>query len=106
MKFVNREFKFKGMRKPQSFTFYPVLKTDTVFLIQSDQRIGRVDLDKGTIYLSKGRSNGSYGPDLCEARGAKHIELTQDQIERLTEGRDTMAGATRPDRTVVLVGCE
>jgi hypothetical protein len=106
MKFIHKNFKFKGMRKENSFTFYPVLPGENVFLIQSDRRIGRVNLDNGTIYLSKGRTNGSYGPDLCDSRGAKTIELNEEQIKELTEGRDQMAGKTQPDRSVILVGGE
>ena len=34
------------MRKEQSFICYPVLKNDETFLIQSDTRILRIDLNK------------------------------------------------------------
>ena len=105
MRFISATLQIKPtMRKPNSFTIYPVLAHETVFLVQSDKRIGRVDLVNREIYLSKGRSSGSYGPDLCAIRGAKFYDLTDDQISELTEARDKMAGKTRPDKTVLLVG--
>jgi hypothetical protein len=104
MRSIDVNMKFKGMRKPQEFTIYPVLKTEQVFFIQSNQRIGRVNLDSKTIYLSKGRSSGSYGPDLCEARGAKMIQLTDEEFRTLLNARDRMAGLTNNDGTLTVLG--
>jgi len=101
---TNKTLRFQGMRKDQSFTIYPCLPTDEVFLIQSKTRIGRVDLKEKKIYLSKAHSNGSYGHDLNGLRGAKFFDLTDEQLEALTNGRDEMSGHTSPDRTVLLVG--
>lgn len=110
MRPVYKDFKFKGMRKPQSFIFYPCQPNDTSILIQSGQRIGRVNLETGKIYLSKGRSSGSYGHDLCEARGAKYIDLTSEDLALIKEGIKEMSGKTQKsgnsadDRTVTLLG--
>ena len=46
MKFISKNLKFASMRKEQSFICYPVLKNDETFLIQSDTRILRIDLNK------------------------------------------------------------
>lgn len=104
MRFVSVDLIFKDQRKAQNFTIYPVLKTENQFLIQSDKRIGRVDLESKKIYLSKSRSNGGYGPDLCEARGAKYFDLSNEQIEILTLARDKMAGLTNDKKQVLIVG--
>lgn len=102
MKFVSVDMKFKGMRKNQSFTIYPVLVTDETFLIQSNQRIGRVNLELKQIYLSKGRSNGSYGIDLCDYRGAKMLDLSDEQCDELAKAKLDMASGTNSDRSFTL----
>jgi hypothetical protein len=105
MKTVNVNMKFKGMRKEQNFTIYPVLKTDTVFLIQSDKKIGRVDLEKKRILISKTISSGAYAPHLYPSMGAKFLDLSNEEIEILTDARNRMADNTnQKDRTITLVG--
>jgi len=104
MKFIREEFKFTGMRKPQDFVIYPCLATDSEVLLQSDNRIMRVRLNDGKAILSSNRSSGSYGPDLCPERGAKLIELTGTELERVKLMRDRMAGVTNADRTLTILG--
>ena len=104
MKSVHKNFKFKGMRKEQSFIFYPCNVNDKTILIQSSQRIARINLEQKTMVLSKGRSSGSYNVDLCSTRGAKIIELTQDEMATILQGRDEMAGITNPDKSINLLG--
>ena len=92
------------MRKPQSFIFYPCLITDETITIQSDQRVGRVNIKENKIYLSKGRSSGSYATDLCDNRGAKMIDLTPEEMEIIIQGRDEMAGNSNKNRSFNLLG--
>lgn len=56
------EYKFPGMRKEQEFIFYPIDRNNTSneITIQSDTRIGRVNLENGNVSLSKSHSNGAY----------------------------------------------
>jgi len=52
----------KGMRKEQDFSVYPISKDSKskVITVQSDTRIGRIDLETGKGVMSKSHSNGAY----------------------------------------------
>jgi hypothetical protein len=56
------EMKISGMRKPQEFTVYPISSDDTdkIITIQSDTRIGRIDLKSGRGVMSQSHSSGAY----------------------------------------------
>lgn len=56
------EMKISGMRKPQEFSVYPIGKDDTekIITIQSDTRIGKIDLSSGRGLMSQSHSNGAY----------------------------------------------
>ena len=56
------EMKITGMRKPQDFIVYPISKDDAgqVITIQSDTRIGQIDLTKGIGVMSQSHSSGAY----------------------------------------------
>jgi hypothetical protein len=62
--------KFKGMRKQQDFIVYPLHK-DNAFdklTIQSDTRIGKIDLASGEVTMSPPRQGGSYNIHLMFAK--------------------------------------
>lgn len=56
------EMKISGMRKPQSFIVYPISKDDSkeIITIQSETRIGKIDLSTGRGLMSQSHSNGAY----------------------------------------------
>jgi hypothetical protein len=56
------EMKISGMRKPQDFIVYPIGKDDagSVITIQSDTRIGQINLVKGVGVMSQSHSSGAY----------------------------------------------
>ena len=56
------EMKITGMRKPQDFIVYPIGADDAgnVITIQSDTRIGQINLVKGFGVMSQSHSNGAY----------------------------------------------
>jgi hypothetical protein len=56
------EMKISGMRKAQDFIVYPIGKDDagSVITIQSDTRIGQLNLVKGVGVMSQSHSNGAY----------------------------------------------
>jgi hypothetical protein len=56
------EMKITGMRKPQDFIVYPIGKDDagSVITIQSDTRIGQINLVKGVGVMSQSHSSGAY----------------------------------------------
>jgi hypothetical protein len=60
---------FQSMRKPQDFIIYAIGANDTsqVITIQSDTRIGRIDLVTGNVILSKSIARGAYFSDLAYA---------------------------------------
>jgi len=57
---VEFDLKAKGQRGFQNFICYPINGDSKAVKIQSDKRIGVYDPEKGTVKLSKSRSNGSY----------------------------------------------
>ena len=56
------EMKISGMRKSQDFSVYPIAKDDTdkIITIQSETRIGKIDLATGRGLMSQSHSNGAY----------------------------------------------
>jgi|694.fasta_scaffold00162_50 hypothetical protein len=56
------EMKISGMRKSQDFSVYPIGKDDTdqIITIQSETRIGKIDLSTGRGLMSQSHSNGAY----------------------------------------------
>jgi hypothetical protein len=54
--------KFEKMRKEQEFDVYPMDKksSEKVITIQSNTRIGQINLDNGNVCLSESHSNGAY----------------------------------------------
>lgn len=65
--------KFNGMRKAQEFIVYPMQDSGPVIQIQSDTRIGRVNLDTGELAMSQPHPSGAYG-----------IHLASDKLNRET----------------------
>lgn len=66
---------FPGMRKPQEFTVYPKGNQsggEHCRIIQSDTRIGVINLKDGVVALSPPKQGGAYGIHLAEAVQNKH----------------------------------
>lgn len=57
---------FAPQRKTQDFVVYPVKASDDAgrIMIQSDKRIGYIDMQNGNVDLSPSRAGGSYSPHL------------------------------------------
>lgn len=55
---ISFEMKIKGMRKFQEFIIYPISKGDKRIVIQSDTRIGKIDLN-GNGQMSKSHQSGA-----------------------------------------------
>lgn len=64
---IDFEGKFAGMRKPQEFTVYPMHAEGDKnrIKIQSDTRIGYVDLEHGNVDLSPAYPGGAYNTALA-----------------------------------------
>lgn len=69
---INFDGRFNGMRKAQSFIVYPIGKDGdpTRIKIQSDTRIGFVDLTNGEAYLTPSISSGAHSGHLTLAKSA------------------------------------
>lgn len=64
--------KFSGMRKAQDFIVYPIKSEDDAkrVTIQSDTRIGWVNLESGQVMLSPAKASGAYFHHLALAQKA------------------------------------
>lgn len=66
--------KFPGMRKSQSFIVYPMKECEYLATIQSDSRIGTIDIVSGAVVLSPSIKGGAYFPHLAFARPAWSLD--------------------------------
>lgn len=75
--------RFNGMRKAQEFIIYPIKKDQSAdqIMIQSDTRIGKIDLSSGNVLMSPPRQGGSYGVHLAFAKVID--KLTDDDLVNL-----------------------
>ena len=64
---VSFDGKFAGMRKAQDFIVYPLTEATTSIKIQSDTRIGTINLESGDVHMSPPKPGGAYFHDLCHA---------------------------------------
>lgn len=70
---VSFDGKFQGMRKAQDFIVYPMQDSGAIVKIQSDTRIGTLDLDSGALVLSQPHASGAY-----------FLHLQRDKLSRET----------------------
>lgn len=64
---VSFDYKPPGARKVQEFCCYPMPDLTEDVKIQSDTRIGNINLTTGRVMLSKPHPNGAYNQHLHEA---------------------------------------
>jgi hypothetical protein len=76
---------FKGMRKPQEFIVYPMSagKADDKIRIQSDTRIGDINLITGEVMLSPGISSGAFHHHMLLAKPV--LPLTAEELALIKE---------------------
>lgn len=67
---VSFDGKFQGMRKAQDFIVYPIHADSSKvrIKIQSDTRIGFIELEDGRVLMSKPQASGAYFRHLSGAR--------------------------------------
>lgn len=88
------EYKFEGMRKPQEFDVYPIDKNSKepiIITIQSNTRIGKIDLESGKVFLSKPHQNGAYFCHLAMEKLSESI-LPAEDLETLKKAIKRTAG--------------
>lgn len=91
---------FKGMRKTQEFIVYPLSKDKAAdkIMIQSDTRIGEINLADGSVKLSPGISSGAYGHHMMLAKEAP--ALTAEELLLLKSNIFSTASANAGSRGV------
>lgn len=59
---VSFDGKFNGMRKAQDFIVYPMHAGNDASMakVQSDTRIGMINMESGTVTMSRPKANGAY----------------------------------------------
>lgn len=65
---VSFDAKFKNMRKSQDFIVYPMKAGETTVMVQSDTRIGTIDLTTGAVRMAGPHAGGAYGVHLAFAK--------------------------------------
>jgi hypothetical protein len=81
---ISFDGKFKGMRKSQQFDIYPAQGKDIShdFTIQSDTRIGYLNLCKKNVRLTPSVSGGAYSPHLSYFTLKEHV-LSDNEVNML-----------------------
>lgn len=106
---VSFDGKFDGMRKAQDFIVYPFHagnSTDAA-KVQSDTRIGLINLTTGEILMSPSRQGGSYGVHLAFAKPAgkltsEELMLFKAQIAATANGHAGTNGIVYTDNSGAL----
>lgn len=94
---VSFDGKFAGMRKAQDFIVYPMQDSGEVITIQSDTRIGQIDLATGALVLSAPRSGG------C---GFIHLQVGPRQRETLPQEEiQTLRQCVKSTGGLLVGGC-
>lgn len=87
------EMKMPGMRKSQEFIVYPVEDKSESITIQSDTRIGTVNMASGKVKMSKSHANGAYFYHLSSDT-LDHFELSKEVLEKLKSELAKTAGSS------------
>lgn len=91
---ITFEYKFSGMKKVQEFDVYPIDKNSkepAIITIQSDTRIGRINLENGEVLLSKPHAGGAYFHHLVIGQLSKST-FPADDLETLKDAIKGTAG--------------
>lgn len=88
---VSFDAAFPGMRKAQDFIVYPMQGETNLATIQSDTRIGKIDLTTGQGILSQSHPNGAYYAHLAMDRIVP-IDLSPEDASNLRRWIRSTAG--------------
>ena len=78
------DYKFPGMRKPDSFIVYPRRATDTIIVVQGHRSIASITSDGVGLLNYKG-SHPKYLPHLSRAMGAEQVVFPADFLKLVLE---------------------
>lgn len=95
---------FPGMRKAQDFCVYPISDEDPEDIkIQSDTRMGSINLKSGWLTMSNAHANGAYHHHLM-LEGSKVYKLSAEELFMLKA--QVMATASGHAGTNGIVFCD
>ena len=79
------DLKIRGMRKFQDFCIYPMQSGESskLIIIQSDTRIGKINLETGKGIMSDSKQGGSYFHNLMFAKNDFQLESVDLQTLKL-----------------------
>jgi hypothetical protein len=81
-----------NMRKPQDFVVYPASEATDSIMIQSDTRIGKIQMSNGSGKMSQSHPSGAYGVHLSMDK-LIDFELSQGQLDTLKSELAKTAGS-------------
>jgi hypothetical protein len=96
--------KFAGMRQAQDFIVYPMHDSGAIIQIQSDTRIGRLNLNTGELLMSRAHPSGAYASHLMvdkvvlETLPAEDVQLLRQWIKS-TGGIEVGESFVKTDNT-------
>lgn len=92
---ISFDMKLKGMRKPQDFIVYPITSDSAgdPIKVQSDTRIGLIDLPTGRGLMSQSHSSGAYNHHLQLDKKTK-FTLSDSDRKMLTDKIKGTAGSS------------
>jgi len=95
------EMKLSKMRKPQEFIVYPVSSADAdkPITIQSDTRIGVIDLETGKGLMSQSHTGGAYFVHLSVDEKIR-FKLDETQLELF---REKMRGTSKTGDSIIQI---
>ena len=87
--------KIKGMRNPQDFIVYPISadQAGQPIMIQSDTRIGFLDLSSGRGLMSQSHANGAYRHHFTMDKKVP-FKISETDLQRLKEHISGTAGSS------------
>lgn len=104
---VSFDGKFAGMRKSQDFIVYPLSEAKESLKIQSDTRIGTINLETGAVHMSPPKPGGAYFHDLCNAASvgvltAEELFLLKANVFATASGQAGTNGVVYCDNSAAL----
>lgn len=94
--------KIKGMKKPQDFIVYPISadQAGKPIMIQSDTRIGFLDLSSGRGLMSQSHPNGAYGYHFQMDKKVT-FKINETDLQRLKDKISGTAGSSVGSRGII-----
>lgn len=103
---VSFDGQFPGMRKPQDFIVYPMQDSGSIITIQSDTRIGQMDLDTGKLLLCGPWPSGAYFVHLQVPQKRSVHMLPVEDVQTLRGWIKSTGGPLVGGNNALAVNCD